>query len=341
MSAKPFFILSIDGGGLRGIIPVKILQEVEKIMGSPVHKLFNLVAGTSTGGLIACAATLGVNGAPKYNLEDIEKMYVEKGNEIFPRRSYLGRKLHSLQSLFEPDFSSDGIDKVLKSYFSDDDRISSCLTPLFIPAYDLQNNRALFFKSRQAATNTEADAKLYDVCRATSAGPTYLPAYCFKYVDAGAPHDNPDRVCIDGGVYMNNPAVGASVEVSKYKADKIYNRPDLSYDDIRILSLGTGHYAGTITKLESEEWGQIHWAQHISDIMMQAVNQTSCYEADELTAPGNHLRFQVSIDNEEHADMTNSSDENRNYLVRQVYDQVISKPGFADKIKAFFNYPQV
>src|SRR4028119_1606200 len=86
MAAK-FRILSLDGGGLRGIISVIVLKEMERRSGKRITDLFDMVAGTSTGGLIACGITVSDNGiSPKYTLEEIEKIYVENGKDIFPEK---------------------------------------------------------------------------------------------------------------------------------------------------------------------------------------------------------------------------------------------------------------
>src|ERR1017187_5240931 len=121
MANKTFRILSIDGGGLRGIIPVKILQKLEELTGKRIYEMFDLVAGTSTGGIISCASTVkGADGKPKFTLADIEQLFAEKANTIFPATSGIGNIFRGIKNLFRPEFSPDGLESVLMGYFSEE-----------------------------------------------------------------------------------------------------------------------------------------------------------------------------------------------------------------------------
>jgi uncharacterized protein len=335
MPNQTFRILSIDGGGLRGIIPVKILQKLEEITGKRIYEMFDLIAGTSTGGIISCAATVkGPDGKAKFTLQEIEQLFAEKANTIFPHASGFGRMWKETKNLLRPAYNPSGLQSVLETYFGEE-RLTDCLTNLFITSYDLTNNRGLFFKSRQAVTDANMDARLIDICRATSAAPTFFPAYEFTFIDTGAPTDNPKRICLDGGIFMNNPEIGAFVEVSKYSDKNPYNRPELEYDDICILSLGTGHFSSVITGSEGDHWGELQWAPNIADVMMQGVNQASTYQGDELTKDGHHLRVQVNIQDKKYDDMSDSSSDTRQYLLDAVNDQVFNNAGLMVKLQKF------
>ena len=313
--AKKFRILSLDGGGLRGIIPVLILKEIERRSGEKIFNLFDLISGTSTGGLIACGITVSDNGqTPKYTVQQIEEIYTNRGKDIFPKRNAIGNFFNSLTALKKPRFSDDGIEKVLKEYFGSK-RLTDCLKPILITTFDLYNNEALFFKSRHAVVEAQRNALLKDICRATSAAPTYLPAYKFTF-------DNKTRVCVDGGVYINNPSVASLVEITKYHKEPIYGFDDITLDDIQVLSLGTGHYSNDIARKKVEGWGLLDWATNITDVMMQAVNQTTNYQGEELTAKGNFLRINLDITDPKYSDMADSSEEARNYLINQVETQI-------------------
>lgn len=325
--AKKFRILSIDGGGLRGIVPVLILREIERRSGKKIYELFDLISGTSTGGLIACGITVSDNGqTPKYSLQQIEDIYTTRGKDIFPKRNVVGKFFNSISSLKNPRFSDRGIEKVLTEYFGTK-RITDCLKPILVACFDLYNNEALFFKSRQAIKNASKNALLKDVCRATSAAPTYLPAYKFSF-------GNKTRVCVDGGVYINNPTVASLVEVSKYHKEDIYGFADICLDDIQVLSLGTGHYSNDIARKRVEGWGLLDWATKITDVMMQAVNQTADYEARELTEKEDYLRINPNITEEKYADMADSADETRYYLINQVETQVFGNATLMNQLDA-------
>lgn len=316
---RPFRILSIDGGGLRGIVPVTILQAIEAKTGKKIYELFDMIAGTSTGGLIACALTVSDDGkTPKYSLQDIAEMYTKRGKDIFPPISGLKKVIHYATDIFHSRFSPDGLDQVLKDYMGDKTMLD-CILPLFIASYDIKNNEAILFKSRHADKDATQNARLHDICRATSAGPTYLPAYQFNY-------DGKDRICIDGGVYMNNPTVGAIVEVSRYTRESSYYEGfhDVETENIVVLSLGTGHYTDNVLYRKVDGGGELGWAPAISDVMMQGVNQVTDYEATEILEDNNYLRLFININDSKHDDMADSSDETLHYLLDQT-KQMLAK----------------
>jgi len=308
---KKFKILSIDGGGLRGVVPLTILKKIEEISGKRIHELFDFVAGTSTGGLIASAISIKNPDNPEvplYTLDDVIKVYLERGREIFPPGHNF---LESAISIFKHRFAPTGIDKVLND-ITGKYTMNDCLNNIMICSYDLENNTPLFLKSRNAHLKPERNIRLYHACRATSAGPTYLPSYKFEYPD----DKTTTRNCIDGGVFVNNPSFAALTEFSKHIN---YYQPDSTTFDLKetfVLSLGTGSYTGKISDLEAMESGLAFWAQHITEIMMHGVNTATDYGMRELMPEGNYLRMTVDIDSAEHADMANCSEETFNYLIK-------------------------
>jgi patatin-like phospholipase/acyl hydrolase len=327
MSGK-FRILSIDGGGLRGVVPVLIIQEIERRTGKKITDLFDLIAGTSTGGLIACGLAVSDNGTtPKYTIEDIAKVYSDRGKDIFPEKNFLKSIISGITALKQPKYSAKGLQKVLEELFGNT-RMSDCIKPVFVSSFDLFNNEALLFKSRHALNYAENNALLVDVCRATSAAPTYLPAYKFIY-------ENKQRVCVDGGIYMNNPSMGALIEVLKYHNESPYNRAELKLDDVTVLSLGTGHYTGEIARQKVESWGLLDWASKITDVMMQAVNQTTTYETEELLSTGNFLRINPHILDPRFADMADSSKKAHDYFVSLVQSDVLGNNILMNRLDHF------
>jgi patatin-like phospholipase/acyl hydrolase len=328
MGQRKFNILSLDGGGLRGIIPVLVLREIEKRTGKRIHELFDLIAGTSTGGLIACALVASDTlKKPLLNIDQILAIYTDHGKDIFPIRGSLAKMFHAITALKRPEYSPDGLDNVLKNLFSTQ-TLTNCLKPVFIPTYDLNNNEAMFFKSRHAAQDPASDALLSDICRATSAAPTYFPPYEMQY-------ENKKRVCIDGGVFMNNPGIGAVVEISKYHKDPIYNMPEMQFEDICMLSIGTGHYTANIAQKNRNNWGELDWAKPITDIMMQAVNLATAYQAEELLEDQQFLRLGLTISNPEYANMADASDTTRNYLIQETQKQILQDNTAMTKLDQF------
>ena len=208
---QKYRILSIDGGGLRGIVPLLILSEIEKRTGKKIHELFDMLIGTSTGGLIVSCLTLRKENSlnePLYSVEDLFKMYTDYAASIFPVKSKVSKILNKITNLWDPAYSDKGIAEVL-SKFVTNQKITGSLLPIIVPTYDLSSNKPIFFKTSEAAGDPNADAKIYDICRATSAAPTYLPAYSFIY-------KGEKIIAIDGGVYINNPTMAAIAEISRY-----------------------------------------------------------------------------------------------------------------------------
>jgi uncharacterized protein len=330
-----FNILTIDGGGLRGIVPTRILQKVEELTGKPILDTFDMVAGTSTGGLIASCLTLRnetKHNRPKYNLQDIAEIYIQKGKVIFPIRSGIWKFLYGFTDLFLPAYSAIGIEKVLKQFVSDQ-RIKDSLRPILVSTYDLNGNRPVFFKSSEADGDETANARIHDVCRATSAAPTYLPAYTFNY-------KGKQLTGIDGGVYVNNPTMAAIAEISKYGHGGFYKKKDgspVDIEDIRVLSLGTGSYSGAITRKEAVRWGELQWVTRITDIMMRGVSQTTDYDSSEMLPDGNYLRLDIDIKDEEYSDMADARRITREYLEIEVKKQITENKEKVKELRQFLS----
>lgn len=334
---KKFRILSIDGGGLRGVVPLTILKKVEELTGKPIWQSFDLIAGTSTGGLIASALTIpkdktDKSKGAKYTLDDLMKIYLQRGQEIFPPPDdFLERMFKPADGTLHPMFSDKGIEKVFTDVCGDA-RMNDALTDIMISTYDLANNAPLFFKTRSSRRNTNQNILIYEIARATSVGPTYLPAFELYY-----PNDNdyPQRLCIDGGVFINNPSMGALAEFSKNHADYGYGKAeeDINYEDVFVLSVGTGSYAGQITAEEAKNKGKLFWATRISDIMMRGVNKTTDYEMMQMMETGNYLRLSIDIHVEEFSEMSRADSKASDYLIKETYKQVIDKSDKMEELK--------
>lgn len=332
-----FRILSIDGGGLRGVVPLTILKKVEEFTGKPIWESFDLIAGTSTGGLIASALTIpvaeGVKEA-KHTLDSVLNVYLTRGEEIFPpRTSRIGEFFETIDDTLHPKFKEDGIHRVCHDMCGPA-RIKDSLTHIMVCSYDLTSNLPLFFSTRAARQNISQNIPVYDICRATSAGPTYLPAYeCHYPLD----DHNPNRLCIDGGVFVNNPSLAALSEFSKYHHLYGHGTPDkdIDYTSVYVMSVGTGTYAGRITPEQAKHKGEIFWAARISDVMMRGVNKTTDHEMQEMMEPGNYLRLTINIMDEEFSEMTRADKKASDYLIRETHKQVLDND---EKINALRNF---
>ncbi len=162
-------VLSIDGGGIRGIIPAMILAELEKRLGKELYKVFDLIAGTSTGGIIALAIGTQCKDGGAYSPGELRDMYVDRGPEIFHKSL-----LTPLRQLIRPKYSPGPLEVVLQKFFGDT-LFSTALTPLLISSYDIEHELPFFFKSHKILSHkdSEWDWPVREIARATSAAPTY------------------------------------------------------------------------------------------------------------------------------------------------------------------------
>ncbi len=322
---KSFKILSIDGGGMRGIVPLEILKFIENRYNKKIYELFDFIAGTSTGGLIACGLVVSDNNTtPKFSLKELENIYLDRGHEIFPSPFGLIRIFRFIRSLKNPKFKEEGLEKVLMDILGNK-RLTNCLKPILIPTYDLYNNNALFFKSRHANLDANKNALLLDVCRATSAAPTYFPAYKFTF-------NKQPTICIDGGIFMNNPSMGALAELYKHYSDPTYNLTKSDLENVKIVSLGTGNYTPEIARKKVENWGLLDWATQISDLMLQANNQVAYYQAEQILRDQHFLRLDIEIKEEKFSAMDKPKPETFNYLKQEVNDQIFNNDTLIKKL---------
>lgn len=274
-------ILSIDGGGIRGIVPAIILAEIEKRTGKMISEMFDLFAGTSTGGLIATMLVL----PSKMSASDIVEMYEKRGSEIFSRD--ICEFIFSFASLSDHKFSSNGITRVLTDVLGDI-TIESVEKDLLVTAYDITNREPYFFKSWRPDFN---GIPLVTVCKATSAAPTY-----FEPVSTSI--QGKDRTFIDGGVFVNNPAVSAYVE-----AMRIYG------PDVYMLSLGTGTLVESIKYQEAKSWGKIEWIAPLIDCMFGASSDAVDYQMEMLLGK-DFARMQLNNIKDDNMSLDDASEDN-------------------------------
>jgi len=334
---KPKFrILSIDGGGLRGIIPLQVIKKIEKITNQPIHKTFDLIAGTSTGGLLTCALLLRDNSSceankRKYTLDQIEEIYLKKGKTIFPRYKHLRWLFVHIKKWIYPKYAGKNLEKVLREYFADY-KINNCLKPIFITSFDISKNTHVFFTYREALLEYKKNPYLVDICRATSAAPTYFQTYTFFY-------PTEKIVCIDGGLIMNNPSMGAFFEVLGNTSFKLYQMggDKIEIKDIAILSLGTGYTEKLCNSVYNRNWGRLQWIKKIIDIALGApsiiIDEQLESTFREMGLRSNYLRLNVKID-EKYAEMDDSREEALNHYLEKA-SEITNDLNKIEKLKLF------
>lgn len=282
-------VLAMDGGGIRGMIPAAFLSRLETVTGRSVSELFDYVAGTSTGGILALGLGLGRgDAAPPYSAAELVELYRNEGARIF-HRSTLHRLL-VLGGLTGPKYPEDGVDDVLRRYFAGQ-RLSDARTNVMVTAYEIELRCPFFFRSWQArapATARSHDYEAWHVARSTSAAPTYFPPHRALAFDGGS------YALVDGGVYANNPALCAWVEAHD-------RHPGA---EILVVSLGTGNENRPLKFDAAESWGLAQWAPHLVDVIFDGVSDTVDVQLDEMlntSGRRDHYRFQTDLEAGEQA----------------------------------------
>jgi hypothetical protein len=273
-------ILSIDGGGIRGIIPAMVIKA---LLGDlKAQDAFHVIAGTSTGGIIAC----GLAKPDPISIQNVINLYVDHGSEIF-RKSLIDWSHY----IYGPRYKPTALEKYLTSELGETYLSEVKDVELVVPSYAIGLPKEklpapMFFRSWQArgllldkdAKSTEYDFKLESVARATSAAPTYFPPASITN-RAGQ-----SFTMIDGGVFANNPTICAMVE-----AYRLYHSTNFM-----LVSIGTGSEPIRLNSSAAAHWGDIFWALPMMSIFMTGNSQTVSVETDELLG-NSHWRLDVSL----------------------------------------------
>jgi uncharacterized protein len=253
-------VLAIDGGGIRGIIPALVLADVERRTGRHTAELFDLVAGTSTGAILASALTLPEGGArtPRWRAEQLVDIYEREGPRIFSRS--LWWRIRSLDGLIAPKYRATGLESALEHYL-DGGTLADALTDLLITAYDTEGRNPVFFRPQ-----TDGQRAMRVVAHASSAAPTYFPP-----VELSRPGDG-HLSLTDGGVFAANPTMVAVAQV-------LHDRPGA---ELVMVSLGTGRLTRSLPFGRVRHWGLLQWARPLIDAVFDAVSVATDDEAREI-----------------------------------------------------------
>jgi hypothetical protein len=294
---KRLRILSIDGGGVRGIIPARILEELERYLkeeerkangsndgsNETTHHLweyFDVIAGTSSGGLITALITIPGDQNRPCNAKEAVAFFKDDADQIFPTtftdNGLAGRVLEGIKSVLSPIYSADTLETLLQKKFGEA-RLSQALTSVIIPAFDTATEVPVFFSNLKADERTEPlyNVKVKDACRATTAAPIFFPAANFKEVLSDG--STKDFSVIDGGIAINDP----------------------DFSNILVLSLGTGQHP--MRFLAMSQWNSLHWLLNRSGLpllnsFLSASEEIEYYTSmlfDAHQSGDNYLRIQT------------------------------------------------
>lgn len=281
---KKTTILSIDGGGIRGILPGVILAYIEEQLRKKdgdqarLCDYFDLLAGTSTGGILTCMyITPGDNCRPKFTAQDAVDLYLKNGREIFSIP--LGRRIINWFGLFGARYPAANLEKILHTYLGDA-HLNQALKPCLITAYEIFQRKTIFFNQVDTSKTNTRNYLMHDIARSTSAAPTYFgPANIHSTY--GAP-----LYLVDGGLFANNPAMCAYAEARTSKFKEILKREDKpdfpGATEMIMVSIGTGSHGDPYVYSKASKWGIIGWMRPLIDILMSGNSETVHYELSQM-----------------------------------------------------------
>ena len=252
-SYLPFRILSIDGGGIKGIFPAAVLAylEHERLQGQSIGDYFDLIAGTSTGGILALGLGAGLTA------DELLQMYLDEGHRVFPSRQ---RGLAgTAKRLVSAQYDRRPLDELLAQRLGDK-TLRESKYRLLIPSTEGRNGEVYVFKTpHHPGYILDGDERMSVVAAATSAAPTYF-----------TPFEQGGHTFLDGGIWANNPMMAALVEaISRFTTRR---------EDIRILSIGCGQKPFQVTEGQIRNSGMVHW-RGIIDVAMHLQSVTAVNQA--------------------------------------------------------------
>jgi len=267
-------ILSIDGGGIRGIVPAAILsyleKEIQKIQKDYRIKIGNLVdfvAGTSTGSIVGSMMLIPNHKKyPKYTMDEIVQMYFDMGDDVF--KNHFWHNIKTLWGLLGPKFPSSNIEPLLLKEIGFC-KLEDLVKPCMFSGYDIEKRKVIFY------TNNDINKKyknyyVKDIIRGSTSIPSYFPPARFK--------DGVNvNTIIDGGVFANNPSLAAYIEVSKTLSE------NMNPHKMIVISLGTGdinHKSYSYKK--TKKWGKTQWLMPIIDVLLASHSEVTSYEMEKL-----------------------------------------------------------
>ncbi|MCD1116341.1 patatin-like phospholipase family protein [Chryseobacterium turcicum] len=276
---KKITILSLDGGGIRGIITCIILRYIEEQLqihdraSAKLGDYFDFVAGSSTGALIASIILCpDEQRKAKHSIQKGLELYSEKGGDIFQVSFW--ERLVNPYGLFNEKISQEALEKNLNDFFGNLE-LKELIKPCLITSYDIEKRKAKLFNSWKAHLSTD-NFYVKDVCRATSAAPTYFTPVQIKSMYGQI------FSLIDGGMFANNPALCAYAEARKIPFAEVlknHQKPNHpAVNDMIIISIGTGLESKSYSFRKMQKVGKIGWVNPIIDILMSANAETVDYQ---------------------------------------------------------------
>nr|WP_285866561.1 CBASS cGAMP-activated phospholipase [Mesobacillus maritimus] len=267
-------ILCIDGGGIRGVFAIAILKAIEEEYQQKIGTLFDLIAGTSTGSIIASAVAL------EKEMDPLLAQYLKYGKQIFLREAKVG--------LFKSVYSDRHLRSLLKDSFGDT-LLSDVEKHLLIPTVDLTRGKPYVHRSKGPNEMDEVSVKLWDAVLSSCSAPVYFPPNNIgnKYLS------------IDGGLWANNPSLVSLTDALHYHHQTL--------ESTQILSIGTGKQNIDFSIDGEKYWGLRHWlpfelpsfkvTPKLIDLAMDISSESVSYHCNLLLGK-NYLRINKELGEE-------------------------------------------
>ena len=323
---KKVRILTIDGGGIRGIIPAVILNYIEEQLQEKTNNpnatladYFDMIAGTSTGGILTTfyilPADAGDTKNSRYFAKEAIELYKTYGKAIF--------KKGQASKVLRPAYSVDGLEDVLKDKFGDT-KLSEVRKPCLITAYDISNRNAVFFTSPEAKLSPQKNYYMRDIARATSAAPTYFQPAKIESLAGKTSY------LIDGGIFANDPTMSTVVEARK---NKFPHGANPNFEDMYVVSIGTGKVAEKYEYDKVKKWGLLQWIKPVIDMMMSSSAEVVNYQVRKLFEAIHCSSCYVRIE----PDLGMASPDMDNVSAKNISNLVNAGLTFVDKNETWLN----
>ncbi|CAM0117551.1 CBASS cGAMP-activated phospholipase [Rhabdochlamydiaceae symbiont of Dictyostelium giganteum] len=295
---KPYLILSIDGGGIRGIIPAQMLAHIERMVGCRIGSLFDCITGTSIGGVLALTLALPDPQNPRYpkkSARDMVHFFLNSGPAVFSNTTY--ERIKGIEGVRGPKYSNESLKNLLTQEFGET-RLSEAVTDVLVPSYDLAKGKPLIF-CHFKDDKTKKSFLMRDVGLGTTAAPVYFPSHSIQ--------DNGHSLnLIDGGMIANNPSFLAFMKAAGHIEPG---------RDIFILSLGTGNATWkSISHEESKNFGAFQWLPMIFNLLFQTSEKMLTLHFKNMQYRDGKsfsmIRLQPSLDSPEQTVLDNTSRQN-------------------------------
>ena len=259
----PYRILALDGGGIRGVFTTTVLERLEQACPGFLGRV-DLLAGTSTGGIIALGLAAGLSPG------ELTRLYLGRGGEIFESRYGV---LDPVTRLVWAAYDNRNLQRILEETFAGrGETLGDLARRVLIPTFDLDSGaragqgpdarrtwKPKFFHN-YPGPGSDADARVVDVALRTSAGPTYFPTY---------------QGYVDGGVIANNPSMAALAQAIHPETGR------QRIEEVRLLSVGTGQRLRFIEGAD-HDWGVVPWASHLVNLLIEGGMDTARYQCQQL-----------------------------------------------------------